>query len=132
MQLIAHYFTQCINSKDDYALLQEVDIGLGPFSVNAARYEKLDFTEPIITDYLRILARKGSPEVDPWGFLFPLSPVVWVTFLSSLFFLMVAVHLLAFFVRSEVTHQIVRLDNTFLIYLKVFLQQGKSINICKI
>lgn len=112
------------------AVLQEVDIGLGPFSVNAARYEKLDFTEPIITDYLRILARKGSPEVDPWGFLFPLSPVVWVTFLSALFFLMVAVHLLASFVRSEVTHQINRLDNTFLIYLKVFLQQGKYFNDC--
>lgn len=100
--------------------------------MNAARYEKLDFTEPIITDYLRILARKGSPEVDPWGFLFPLSTVVWVTFLSALFFMIFAVHLLAFFFQSEVTHQIVRLDDTFLIYLKVFLQQGKSINDSKI
>ncbi|KAK4325103.1 hypothetical protein Pmani_004258 [Petrolisthes manimaculis] len=101
----------------------KVDMGLGPFSLNKARAELLDFTEPIITDYLRILARKGSPEVDQWGFLLPLTPVVWEAFLGSLVILLVAVYLLGFFVLHEDPHQSVRLDATFLVYLRVFLQQ---------
>ncbi|XP_037782031.1 glutamate receptor 2-like [Penaeus monodon] len=56
----------------------EADIGLGPFGVSASRAEVVDYTGFIVIDYARIIGGRGRSEVDPWGFLLPLAPEVWL------------------------------------------------------
>ncbi|XP_042239056.1 probable glutamate receptor [Homarus americanus] len=75
---------------------KEVDLGLGPFGISAVRTEVVDYTVPIMSDYLRILGGRGKPEVDPWGFLLPLAPAVWAVMLASLVLLLTTVLLLSF------------------------------------
>lgn len=36
------------------------------------------FSQPIMIDYYRILVKRGRPKANPWGFLFPLAPGVWL------------------------------------------------------
>ncbi|XP_063855559.1 glutamate receptor ionotropic, kainate glr-3-like [Scylla paramamosain] len=69
--------------------LQDVNLGLGPFAINAARYEAGDFTWPINFMVVKVLGGRGSPEVDPWGFLLPFDPWVWAALFS--FFLLLSV-----------------------------------------
>lgn len=76
---------------------QEVELALGPFGVTAARSMIVDYTAPVVSDYLRVLAGRGRPEVDPWGFLLPLAPLVWAGLLGALVLLMAIVLLLARF-----------------------------------
>ena len=70
--------------------LQDVNLGLGPFAINAARYEAGDFTWPINFLPVKVLGGRGSPEVDPWGFLLPFDPLVWAALFSFLVLLSVA------------------------------------------
>lgn len=44
----------------------------------------VDFTESFYFDDRSILAKKGVPEIDPWGFLYPLTPSVWATMAAVL------------------------------------------------
>ncbi|XP_045604507.2 probable glutamate receptor, partial [Procambarus clarkii] len=74
---------------------QEVDIAVGPFGISGIRAEVVDFTEPIIIDYWKMLGGRGRPEVDPWGFLYPLEPLVWAALLAALLVLPLAVFLLS-------------------------------------
>ncbi|XP_069190852.1 uncharacterized protein [Procambarus clarkii] len=74
---------------------QEIDVAVGPFGVSAVRAEVVDFTVPILTDYGRILGARGRPEVDPWGFLFPLEPLVWAAILGALLVLPLTTLLMA-------------------------------------
>ncbi|XP_063872501.1 uncharacterized protein LOC135106955 [Scylla paramamosain] len=69
--------------------LQEVDFSPGPFGNNAARYEAVDFTWPVSFVEVKVFAGRGSPEVDPWGFLLPLAPWVWAALLSTFLLLSV-------------------------------------------
>ncbi|XP_069945070.1 probable glutamate receptor [Cherax quadricarinatus] len=73
---------------------KEVSIGAGPFMIDRWRAEAVDFTVPMVLDYWRILGVRGLPEVDPWGFLFPLAPLVWATILGMLVMLAAAVFLM--------------------------------------
>ncbi|XP_063872532.1 probable glutamate receptor [Scylla paramamosain] len=68
---------------------EDVNLGLGPFAINAARYEAGDFTWPINFMVVKVLGGRGSPEVDPWGFLLPFDPWVWAALFS--FFLLLSV-----------------------------------------
>ncbi|XP_045101289.1 glutamate receptor U1-like [Portunus trituberculatus] len=68
-------------------VLQEVHFGLGPFGINAARYEAVDFTWPVSFVDVKVFTGRGSPEVDPWGFLLPLTPWVWIVLLLLVLFL---------------------------------------------
>ncbi|XP_042858036.1 uncharacterized protein LOC122244245 [Penaeus japonicus] len=52
--------------------------GLGPFGMSASRAEVVDYTGFIVIDYARIIGGRGRAEVDPWGFLLPLAPEVWL------------------------------------------------------
>ncbi|XP_045101488.1 probable glutamate receptor [Portunus trituberculatus] len=74
---------------------KEVDLGLGPFGFTAERTLIIDYTVPVVNDYLRILAGRGRPEVDPWGFMLPLAPMVWVGLVVALVVVMAIVLLLA-------------------------------------
>ncbi|KAK4320101.1 hypothetical protein Pmani_009007 [Petrolisthes manimaculis] len=102
-------------------------MSIGPFGMSAVRAEAVDFTDPILIDYARILAGKGNPEVDPWGFLLPLTPVVWLAFFSSLLFLLSSVYLLVFFVWLKDFCQIIQLGDISFAYVRVLLQQDTRI-----
>nr|XP_053651462.1 probable glutamate receptor [Cherax quadricarinatus] len=66
-------------------LQQEVDIALGPFGITESRSKVVDFTRSFYFDDRSILARKGAPEVDPWGFMHPFTEMVWCALLLTLF-----------------------------------------------
>lgn len=68
----------------DACIFQEADLGLGPFAMSASRAQVIDYLRPILVDYIKILGGRGLPEVDPWGFLLPLAPVVWAVLLLTL------------------------------------------------
>ena len=72
-----------------------MNFGVGPFAITEARSRIIDYTAPVVNDYLRILAGRGRPEVDPWGFFLPLAPLVWAGLLGTLVVLMAIVVLLA-------------------------------------
>ncbi|XP_071535556.1 probable glutamate receptor [Panulirus ornatus] len=74
---------------------EEADIGLGPYSFNPSRAEAVDFTWPIGIENTRIIAGRGRPEVDPWGFLLPLAPLVWAAILTALLVVLTSVFLLS-------------------------------------
>ncbi|KAG0725621.1 Glutamate receptor ionotropic, delta-1 [Chionoecetes opilio] len=56
---------------------KEVDIALGPFGITLSRNKVVDFTDSFYFDDRSILSKKGEPEIDPWGFLYPLTESVW-------------------------------------------------------
>ncbi|XP_069941779.1 glutamate receptor-like [Cherax quadricarinatus] len=60
------------------------DIGLGPFGLTAVRYEVVDYTYPVDIASMKLLAGRGSAEVDPWNFLLSLAPLVWAATLVAL------------------------------------------------
>nr|XP_053641769.1 glutamate receptor ionotropic, kainate 2-like [Cherax quadricarinatus] len=101
---------------------KEVDFGLGPFGVTAVRYEVVDYTRPVVIDYGRIMARRGRSEVDPWGFVLPLAPLVWAATLTALLLLLSILFLLS----KCCSYLHIRQDNKtygVLDYLRVLLQQ---------
>ena len=59
-------------------------MGIGPFATIQSRYEAVDMTIQLVFDNLSILCARGSAAIDPWGFLLPLTPTVWISFLLSL------------------------------------------------
>ncbi|MPC44647.1 Glutamate receptor U1 [Portunus trituberculatus] len=63
---------------------KEVDLALGPFGITYNRTKFVDFTESLFFDARGILSRKGTPEIDPWGFLYPLTGSVWAAVAAAL------------------------------------------------
>nr|XP_053652044.1 glutamate receptor ionotropic, kainate 2-like [Cherax quadricarinatus] len=108
---------------------QEVDIGAGPYMIDRWRAEVVDFTVPILIDYWRILAARGRPEVDPWGFLFPLTPLVWAAILAALMVLATLVFLMSSSVFNRIHEQRNWLQVTF-VYVRILLQQDMAVPIC--
>ena len=96
---------------------QEVDLGLGPFGYTASRSKIVDYAAPVFNDYLKIMAGRGLPEVDPWGFLLPLAPLVWAGLLGALVVLMAIVLLLG---RCASLH-----TPALSPYVRVILQESK-------
>ncbi|XP_071540834.1 LOW QUALITY PROTEIN: probable glutamate receptor [Panulirus ornatus] len=94
----------------------EVDLGLGPFSITASRAEVVDYVTPIVSDNLRILGGRGKPEVDPWSFVMPLAPLVWAAVLAALVVMLAtAVLLSSWFFKTP---------PSISVYLRVLLQEN--------
>ncbi|XP_045612759.2 probable glutamate receptor [Procambarus clarkii] len=107
---------------------QEVDVAVGFFGISGVRAEVVDFTEPIVIEHIRILGARGRPEVDPWGFVFPLEPLVWTAILATLLIL----PLMVFLLSSCVSFRTVRQNNflaTFA-YLRILLNQNIGVLDC--
>lgn len=75
---------------------QEVDLGLGPFALNAPRLEAADFTWPVSLMSVQVFAGLGSVEVDPWGFVLPFGSWVWAAVLGFLLLLSIGSFFLSF------------------------------------
>nr|XP_045610753.1 probable glutamate receptor [Procambarus clarkii] len=74
---------------------EEVDIGLGPFTIGILSAKEMDFTWPVTIESETLLGGRGRLEVNPWGFLFPLEPLVWATILVALLVLSLTVFLMS-------------------------------------
>ncbi|XP_071526274.1 probable glutamate receptor [Panulirus ornatus] len=61
---------------------KESDIALGPFGLTEDRYRDVDYTRSFFFDHQVIFSAKGLPEINPWGFFFPLAPAVWATLMA--------------------------------------------------
>ncbi|XP_068214363.1 glutamate receptor ionotropic, kainate glr-3-like [Palaemon carinicauda] len=70
-------------------LRKDIDFTLGPFGITYIRSKVIDYTNPLIVDYGQILGRRGDTEVDPWGFLMPLTPMIWAATFGTLFVIIV-------------------------------------------
>ncbi|XP_042241496.1 probable glutamate receptor [Homarus americanus] len=75
----------------------EADLAMGPFGITEARAKVVEFSQPILIDYFRILVKRGSAKPNPWGFFNPLGPLVWVGLLLSLLLVCVGLWLFVFF-----------------------------------
>ncbi|XP_068224022.1 probable glutamate receptor [Palaemon carinicauda] len=62
----------------------EADMALGPHDITLIRTTAIDYTSPIFTDARQFVLAQNRAEVDPWGFLLPLSPMVWIGALITL------------------------------------------------
>ncbi|XP_071535589.1 uncharacterized protein [Panulirus ornatus] len=60
------------------------DFATGPIIMSPSRFEAVDFCWPVWPDDQRILGARGRPKVDPWGFLQPLTPMLWVVILMAM------------------------------------------------
>ncbi|XP_069939959.1 probable glutamate receptor [Cherax quadricarinatus] len=101
---------------------EEVQLATGPFLLSGERREVVDFTVPPLIDSWKIIGPRGHPEVDPWGFLFPLAPLVWAFILGAIIVLGAAVFLMSFSfsinTRQKSNWLLVTFD-----YIRILLQQ---------
>ncbi|XP_042856547.1 glutamate receptor-like [Penaeus japonicus] len=104
----------------------EAQLGLGPFGITPSRNEVIEYTTPILIDYIRIMAGRGRLEVDPWGFLFPLTAGVWAALLASLLLVSASTFLL-----SATTPKVLSVgggsSRDYFGYFRVLLQQDESV-----
>ncbi|XP_071524499.1 probable glutamate receptor [Panulirus ornatus] len=105
---------------------KEADIAIGPFSITSTRFEAVDFSWPLWYDSSRILASRGRPEVDPWGFLLPLAPLVWVTILTALVVVPAVTSLLSSCFLLEASSWSGWLSDTYRLFC-ILLQQTVSV-----
>ncbi|XP_045588964.1 glutamate receptor ionotropic, kainate 2-like [Procambarus clarkii] len=86
----------------DMVVKQGADFALGPLGVSLALASVVDFMWPITVQYSRILGTRGRPEVDPWGFVFPLELPVWAATMTTLLMLSLTLFLASTFL--SLTH----------------------------
>ncbi|XP_045124010.1 probable glutamate receptor, partial [Portunus trituberculatus] len=104
---------------------EEADFSPGPFTFSHVRYEAIDYTYPLHHASVKILSGLSGLETDPWGFLLPLTPLVWIASLVVLLGVLAALQVFSFCVPNS-THKTLCYDswsaNTFS-PARVLLQQ---------
>ncbi|XP_071522174.1 probable glutamate receptor [Panulirus ornatus] len=106
---------------------REVDIALGPFGLTEERSKVVDYTRSFFFDDRSILSAKGLPEIDPWGFLFPLAPMVWTTLLAAMMAAWFAVVVLVRHPRGS--RMIKWASDLFFLHLGIVLRQDMSMKL---
>ncbi|XP_042242542.1 glutamate receptor ionotropic, kainate 1-like [Homarus americanus] len=102
----------------------EADIGLGPFALTPIRYGVVDYTYPVDIASMKIMSGRGRAEADPWGFLLPLAPLVWVALLISLSGVLLTFLLLSSYLSPKIFDRRSFKTNASSL-IRVLLQQGK-------
>ncbi|KAK8407426.1 hypothetical protein O3P69_002155 [Scylla paramamosain] len=101
---------------------KEVDLALGPFGIIYSRAMAVDFSESFFYDARSILSMKGTPEINPWGFLFPLTGTVWGAMAVALGMVWLATLLVGR--RPGASVSLRWAGEMFLQNVRVFLNQG--------
>ncbi|XP_068216613.1 probable glutamate receptor [Palaemon carinicauda] len=102
---------------------QEVHISLGPLAITLARTQVVDYTAPLLIDYVRIGAKLGETAVDPWAFANPLTYSVWIATFLCLVAVLVTAKLFPFGSFTSAESCVKGVSSTSN-YLRVFLQQA--------
>lgn len=105
--------------------LQEAEVALGPFNMNPSRNMLMDIVGFILLNRYRVLAARGRPTIDPWGFLLPLTPMVWMGTLTTLLGIMGMILVL----RKYLLFQSPDIDSRRIgpfSCVRIILQQGKK------
>ncbi|XP_042237200.1 probable glutamate receptor [Homarus americanus] len=102
---------------------KEADIALAPYTRTEDRNKYLEFTDSLYSDVLQCVAGKGQPEIDPWGFLFPLDSVVWTALLASLVIAWLAMVVLGSNNNKKSVGRFTWITDLFLEHLRVALRQ---------
>ncbi|KAK8384784.1 hypothetical protein O3P69_014380 [Scylla paramamosain] len=72
---------------------EEADFSPAPFALNPARNEAVDPSAVYGIVEVRILSGLTGLKIDPWGFLLPLTPLVWAVTLAALLGVLFVLHL---------------------------------------
>ncbi|XP_066984771.1 glutamate receptor ionotropic, kainate glr-3-like [Macrobrachium rosenbergii] len=100
-------------------LKKEADMALGPLAITYERSRVIEYTVPIFVDYLRIQAKRGDTEVDPWSFVMPFNKEVWASLFGSLALVITA----SWFIKEIIFDYALSKSSAFN-YCSVLLQQG--------
>ncbi|XP_071526337.1 probable glutamate receptor [Panulirus ornatus] len=106
---------------------KEVDIALGPFGLTEERSKVVDYTRSFFFDGRSILSAKGLPEIDPWGFLFPLTPLVWIILLAVMVAACVAVVVLVQHPRGS--GLVMWASDLLYLHMRIILRQDLTMRI---
>ncbi|XP_071547657.1 glutamate receptor U1-like [Panulirus ornatus] len=106
---------------------KEVDMGIGPFSLSLVRTQAVDYMRAFVDDSLKIIGGRGKPEVDPWGFLLPLGPLVWTSILTALLVVAGATSVFLYCYPQKAPQSDWYTDSVFQ-YIRILLQQEYSSN----
>ncbi|XP_063884793.1 uncharacterized protein LOC135113484 [Scylla paramamosain] len=96
---------------------EEVDFSPGPFINSLVRSQAADHTTAFYIGNVRIIAGLTGLEVDPWGFVLPLTALVWVATLTALLGVITLLYLISSILPSNMMSA-----NTFS-PVRVLLQQ---------
>lgn len=105
-------------------LPQAADMGLGPFAVTRSRSLVVAFSQTLFFEDVVILASKGKPEHNPWGFLFPLAPAVWAALLMAMTCTWAALLILG--VWDFESGRVNRALDALFLQIRTLLRQGES------
>ncbi|XP_063584969.1 glutamate receptor ionotropic, delta-2-like [Penaeus indicus] len=100
------------------------DIGLESMKMIPKRIEVVDFGDILSYVYMKILAGKGHPKLNPMGFLYPLSPLVWAGLFGALLCVWAATVVLGS--RPQGSRREAWAAALFYIYFGVVVQQAMA------
>ena len=95
-----------------------MDLGAAPIAMSLARGEVVDFTMPLWTGRLRIIGGRRELEIDSWGLLLPLTPLVWAITLITLLVVSATLMLPSCFLKGR------KMGQGGFRSVRVLLQQG--------
>ncbi|XP_071524479.1 probable glutamate receptor [Panulirus ornatus] len=104
---------------------KEADFATGPFAMTFSRVEAVDFTYRVRSGEMKLMGATGRPEVAPWGFLLPLTSLVWVAILLSLLVVPPLLFLLPKCFHLKDLKKGDKSAHTF-IFIRILLQQDVS------
>lgn len=104
---------------------QEVDLCVVPVALSPVRAEAVEYTLPLWTGRLNIVGGLGRLKVNPWGFLLPLTHLVWVATLMALLEVLAVQYLFSLCLPGRVLGRDSWQANTFS-FVRVILQQGNT------
>ncbi|XP_063884792.1 glutamate receptor ionotropic, delta-1-like [Scylla paramamosain] len=104
---------------------QEADFAPGPFIISPVRREAVDHSTILRNGNLRILSGLSRLTIDPWGFLLPLTPLVWAVTLAALLGVLLLLQLFPSCLPGRSLLHGGWSDNTFS-PVRVLLQQGEA------
>lgn len=113
-------------SKHSIFVFQEVDFSAGPFIISPVRREAADHTTSLYDGNLKIISGLTGLKVNQWGFVLPLTPLVWAATLTALLGMLV---ILQWLPSCAMDNTVCRGGWTAFSCVRVILQQGEVLRI---